>query len=223
MVQIQPFFAVPFGFTKLEDCAKLNAELRALFLERESEGAKHANPRPLTQRNTQVFESHFQVFRWTEPCIQQLREFCFHSLLKMVGEMNSYDEATLRRMVVYSDSWFHVTRRGGFFALHNHPMASWSGVYCVAPGSADADKPDSGLLSFVNPAITAAMYLDVTTAKLRGPFSYNIRHLRLEPGQLVLFPSWVLHDVKPYEGEGERITVAFNCWFALPEPTPAPS
>jgi hypothetical protein len=22
--------------------------------------------------------------------------------------------------------------------------------------------------------------------------------------------------VKPFEGEGERITVAFNCWFKLP-------
>jgi len=27
----------------------------------------------------------------------------------------------------------------------------------------------------------------------------------------------VLHDVKPYEGDGERITVAFNCWFQLQE------
>jgi hypothetical protein len=27
----------------------------------------------------------------------------------------------------------------------------------------------------------------------------------------------VLHDVKPFEGEGERITVAFNCWFGTKE------
>jgi len=27
----------------------------------------------------------------------------------------------------------------------------------------------------------------------------------------------VLHDVKPFEGEGERITIAFNCWFRLPD------
>ena len=39
--------------------------------------------------------------------------------------------------------------------------------------------------------------------------------MKFEPGQLVLFPSWILHDVKPFEGEGERITVAFNCWFKL--------
>jgi hypothetical protein len=26
-----------------------------------------------------------------------------------------------------------------------------------------------------------------------------------------------MHDVKPFEGEGERITIAFNCWFTLPD------
>jgi hypothetical protein len=35
---------------------------------------------------------------------------------------------------------------------------------------------------------------------------------------MVIFPSWVLHDVKPFEGRGERVTIAFNCWFALPDP-----
>jgi uncharacterized protein (TIGR02466 family) len=214
-VEIAPFFAVPFGFARLEDNAVLHADLRTLFLERAAQGTRHANPRPLTQRNAQVFESEFQLFRWPEPCVQTLKEFCWRAVLTFIAELNHYDEAMLRRMLIHSDSWFHVTRRGGFFALHNHPMATWSGVYCISPGQHDADKTDSGLLSFVNPAISAAMYLDVSTVGLRGPFSYNIRHLRPRAGQLVLFPSWVLHDVKPFEGEGERITVSFNCWFAL--------
>ena len=37
----------------------------------------------------------------------------------------------------------------------------------------------------------------------------------LQPGQLVLFPSWVQHQVMPFYGEGERITVAFNCAMSL--------
>lgn len=216
-LQVTPFFAVPFGFARLEGSGTLNAELRALFLERAAQGARHANPRPLTQRNAQVFESEFQLFRWPEPCVQQLKDLCWRNLMRLIAELNRYDESMLRRILIYSDSWFHVTRRGGFFGLHNHPMATWSGVYCVSPGEHDADKPASGLLSFVNPAITAAMYLDVATANIPGPFSYNIRHLRLEAGQLVIFPSWVLHDVKPFEGEGERVTVSFNCWFSLKE------
>ena len=220
MVQVQPFFAVPFGFAQLENCAPLNAELRALFLQRASEGAKYANSRPLTQRNGQVFESEFQLFRAAEPAVQRLKEFCWSSLLSVIAELNKYDEQTMRRLLIYSDSWFHVTRRGGFFGLHNHPNASWSGVYCVSPGEHDADKPDSGLLSFVNPATMSAMHADAANANLRGAFGTGIRHVRFEPGQLVLFPSCILHDVKPFEGEGDRITVAFNCWFNLKDDAP---
>ena len=219
MIEVTPFFAVPFGFAKLENPAALNAELRELFLQRASEGSRYANPRPLTQRNRQVFESEFQIFRWPEPCVQQLKEFCWSHMLQMIGALNGYDAATIARLLIYNDAWFHVTRRGGFFALHNHPNASWSGVYCVDPGQHDADKPESGSLSFVSPAVISSMHMDAATANLRDPFAPHIRALRLEAGQLVVFPSWILHDVKPFQGEGTRITVAFNCWFELPEPT----
>jgi uncharacterized protein (TIGR02466 family) len=218
LLQVTPFFAVPFGFATLENCTALNGELRELFLRRASEGSRYANPRPLTQRNRQVFESEFQIFRWPEPCVQQLKEFCWSHMLQMIGMLNGYDRATVERLSIYNDAWFHITRRGGFFALHNHPNASWSGVYCVDPGQHDADKPESGLLSFVSPAVISSMHMDAATANLRDPFAPNIRALRLGPGQLVVFPSWILHDVKPFQGEGARITVAFNCWFELPQP-----
>lgn len=218
MIEVTPFFAVPFGFAKLENCTALNAELRELFLQRAAQGSRYANPRPLTQRNREVFESEFQLFRWQEPCVQQLKEFCWSHMLQMIGALNGYDGATIARLLIYNEAWFHVTRRGGFFALHNHPNASWSGVYCVDPGQHDADKPESGSLSFVSPAVISSMYMDAATANLRDPFAPNIRALRLAPGQLVVFPSWILHDVKPFQGEGTRITVAFNCWFQLPEP-----
>jgi hypothetical protein len=29
-------------------------------------------------------------------------------------------------------------------------------------------------------------------------------------GHLILFPSWLEHRVEPFEGEGERISIAFN-------------
>ena len=76
------------------------------------------------------------------------------------------------------------------------------------------------MLTFLNPATSSAMYQDAATAGVRGPFGSGIRYVKFEPGQLVLFPSWVMHDVKPFEGEGERITVAFNCWFKLKDDAP---
>src|SRR5262245_9310255 len=111
MIQVQPAFAVPFGFAQLANCAALNEQLRTLFLQREAEGAKYANPRPITYRNRQVFESDFELFRAADPAVQQLKQFCWSNLLGMIAELGKYDEPTMRRMLIYSDSWFHITRR----------------------------------------------------------------------------------------------------------------
>ena len=102
-----------------------------------------------------------------------------------------------------------------FFGIHNHPMASWSGVYCVAPGEHDANQADSGKLSFVNPNIAGNMYVDAGSAMVQPPFGMSNMGYSLAPGQLVIFPSWISHYVMPFYGEGERITVAFNCAFQM--------
>ncbi len=209
-------FAVPFAFSRCPAHPQLNPALTRHLLELETSGAA-ANPRPLTQRNAALFESHFNLFRDAHPAVQQLKTFCWDQLLALIGRLNGYDLPTLHRLQIYNDCWFHVTRRGGFFGVHNHPNASWSGVYCIAPGRHDAGRKDSGLLSFINPMITSAMHMDAGVARMALPYSNQIASLSLEAGQLVMFPSWVLHDVKPYEGEGERITIAFNCWFTLPD------
>jgi uncharacterized protein (TIGR02466 family) len=209
-------FSVPFSFGRCLGHERLNPLLKSYIYTQEKSGVA-ANPRPLTQRNAATFESNFNFFRSSDAAVQELKAFCWNQLLSMVGSLNGYDMATVKRLQIYNDCWFHVTRRGGFFALHNHPNASWSGVYCVDPGKSDPGKKESGQLSFVNPMITSAMYMDAGNAKMQLPHAPQIANLSMEAGQLVMFPSWVLHDVKPFEGEGERITIAFNCWFTLPD------
>ena len=209
-------FSVPFTFSRYPEHERLNVSLKSYIEVQEKSGAA-ANPRPLTQRNAALFESHFDLFRANDAAVQELKAFCWNQLLSLVGRLNGYDLPTLRRLQIFNDCWFHVTRRGGFFGLHNHPNASWSGVYCVDPGRHDPGRKDSGVLSFVNPMIMSAMHMDAGIARMQLPFGYQVANVSLEAGQLVMFPSWVLHDVKPFEGEGERITIAFNCWFTLPD------
>ena len=213
MPAIQPMFPVAFAFDQLPQPERLNAALRELFLAREDRGAAFANPHPYTERNASLFESRFDLFAWPQPEIAELREFCLSRTLQLVAELNGHPPELMRRLRMTVEAWFHVTRRHGYFGVHNHPNASWSGVYCVATGAADADAPDSGKLTFLHPNATSAMHTDHGNDTLRPPF--NVQHVGylLEPGQLVLFPSWLLHHVTPFQGEGERITVAFNCAF----------
>jgi uncharacterized protein (TIGR02466 family) len=209
--RIFPGFAVPFAEVQLPDTQPLNAELRALFLEREGAGAAYRNPDPSMFMQTGVFESRFDLFQWTDPAIVRLRDLCNAALFRMVGELNGYGAEDLRGLRMNVDAWFHVTRSGGTFGLHNHPMASWSGVYCVDSGY-DGD-PESGELVFQNPSAAANMFMDLAVANLKQPWGLTPKSYLLRPGQLVMFPSWVLHQVLPFTGPRERITVAFNAWF----------
>lgn len=213
-MRIQGMFPVPFAFDRHADPQRLNAALRALFLAREAEGARYANPTPFTLRNAALFESHFDLFAWPQAEIAELREFCLSRVARLAGELNGYDEATRARLRISADAWFHVTRRNGYFGVHNHPMASWSGVYCVSPGEHDAGDADSGALTFIHPHAAGAMYIDAGNEAMRPPFGIGNLSYQLGAGQLVIFPSWVLHQVLPFHGEGERITVAFNCAIA---------
>lgn len=213
-IEVASAFAVPLGQARYTDHERLNIELKSLLLQREAD-PRFANPSPSLQQQPGVFESEFNLFSWPEPCIQQLRQFCWAELGRMIQIVNGYAPEQMQRLKIHSHTWFHVTRRGGFVIAHTHPMASWSGVYCVDPGEQPADRPDSGVLRFHNPHHYSNTFLDAGNARMRPPFHHGTWNMRFQPGQLVLFPSWLSHDVMPFYGNDERITVAFNCWFSM--------
>lgn len=213
-IEVETAFAVPFISATIPNPTRFNDELKRVFLEKSNKGVTYANPNPYTQRNSALFESNFDLFSWQEPAIQKLKSYCCNILLEAVAKLNHYDVETMQKLRMGADAWFHVTRRHGYFGIHNHPMASWSGVYCVKPGTHDADQPSSGVLSFLNPFVLNTMFVDAGTAQLTSPFNMlGKREFSLKEGQLLIFPSWMLHEVKPFLGEDERITVAFNAWF----------
>lgn len=214
--EIAPVFAVPLAQATHPDHASLNQELKQLLLQREAD-PRARNPNPSLAQQPQVFESSFDLFAWKEPCIARLREFCWLQLARVVAQLNGYTGEEMSRIRIHSHTWFHVTRHGGFVITHTHPMASWSGVYCVAPGERAPDRPDSGVLRFHNPHHYSNTFLDPGNARLAAPFHHGTWSVPLRSGQLVIFPSWLSHEVLPFYGGDERITVAFNCWFSMPE------
>ena len=50
---------------------------------------------------------------------------------------------------MHNHTWYHISRYAGSFVAHNHPLASWSAVYCVRAGEAVPEHPDSGLLALL--------------------------------------------------------------------------
>ena len=209
-------FSVPIVTTMHSSPDDLNRRLTAAFLAAEGEGSRYANPEPFTHRNDALFESVFTLFDWNKPEVQELKRFCYERLWEAVQQLNGHDESVMRRLEVDQESWFHITRKGGYFGVHNHPMHSWSGVYCVCQ-EGDENNDNSGRLTFINPFASNTMFLDMGSNQLQPPYQMGSIPTRLKPGQLVLFPSWLLHEVTSFEPESEglRITVAFNVRFRM--------
>lgn len=210
-LHVQPVFAVPFGAARLAGCERLNRELETLFLSRET--AEYRNPTPTHSTQQEMFESRFNLFSWSEACVQELRAFVLGSVVQTVREASSLGAGDLARLQLHNHTWFHITRYAGSFVAHNHPLASWSAVYCVRAGERTASHPRSGVLRFMDTRTGADAFLDAANRRLRPAFAFGSHEVLLEEGQLVVFPSFVFHEVSPFYGRDTRITVATNCWF----------
>lgn len=211
-LKISSAFAVPIVETRLDSCERLNRELEALFLARET--PEYRNPTPSHIAQAELFESRFNLFRWPEPCVQQLRQFMLDRVARTVLALTTLAPTDLGRLTFQNHTWFHVTRYAGSFVAHNHPMASWSAVYCVRAGELAPDYPESGLLRFLDPRAGANAYRDPATDALTAPYRVRPLDFRLMEGQMLIFPSYLFHEVTPFYGPDLRITVATNCWFA---------
>lgn len=211
--RITPAFACPIAEIMLPDNGRINANLRSLFLNWESDPGRKRLSEPTAVAKTGVYESDFQLFNHDQPDIRLLATQCLQYLGYLVAQLNSYSNEEMSRLRIYHHSWFHITRNNGYTAAHNHPMASWSGVYCVDPGNPPPAKGiNNGALRFFDPRTLGNSYLDQGNAYLGAPYGIAEQAYQLQAGMLLLFPSYLVHEVSPYFGDRERITVAFNAW-----------
>jgi hypothetical protein len=146
--------------------------------------------------------------------VQDLRAFMLDAVARMVLETSTLRGEDLSRLKFQNHTWFHISRYAGSFVAHNHPLASWSAVYCVRPGETPAEHPHSGVLRFFDTRQGAGSYLDPANQALHRPFALRTLEMKLSAGQLIIFPSYVFHEVTPFYGRDLRITVATNCWFS---------
>ena len=190
------FFASPILEHMWPDSAGLNAELRAAILAHEQ---RHTGT-----ENTNIGGWHSEVGGLG---------FCGTAGQRLVRRMHAMtEEATLRLYAGFGrapepaewilSAWANVNRRGDFNTMHTHPGATWSGVYYIDHGEADAKAEGTAIhLSDPSPARTNIFFPDLSGAEVM---------FRPMPGLMILFPSYVPHAVPPHRGDGTRISVAFN-------------
>jgi uncharacterized protein (TIGR02466 family) len=111
-----------------------------------------------------------------------------------------------------ANMWANVNRTGHGNEFHSHPGSFWAAVYYVDDGGIATDASLGGELEFMDPrAPGVAMYAPQLAFNMPGGLSVGANEVvRPKSGLMVMFPAWLLHQVRPYKGNAERISIAFN-------------
>jgi uncharacterized protein (TIGR02466 family) len=111
------------------------------------------------------------------------------------------------RRLEMTDCWLNVMARASHHGLHLHPLASISGTYY-----AKVPKNSSGL-KFEDPRL--ARFMAAPPRRASAP-----RHLQpwvtfeARAGHMLLFESWLRHEVVANPATALRVSVSFNYnWF----------
>jgi uncharacterized protein (TIGR02466 family) len=111
------------------------------------------------------------------------------------------------RALGMTDCWVNVMMRQVAHGLHLHPLASISGTYYVR-----TPRGCSGL-KFEDPRLDRFMASPPRKPRARRENKVWVT-IPAEQGNLVLFESWLRHEVAPNPTEAERVSVSFNySWF----------
>jgi uncharacterized protein (TIGR02466 family) len=111
------------------------------------------------------------------------------------------------RKLSLTDCWVNVMPRGVVHGLHLHPLSTLSGTYYVL-----VPRGSPGL-KLEDPRLDRYMAAPPRLARSRWrnrPWLV----LPAKTGQVVLFESWLRHEVAPNPVAGERVSISFNySWF----------
>jgi Putative 2OG-Fe(II) oxygenase len=103
------------------------------------------------------------------------------------------------------EMWVNVLDTGGRQAMHNHANSFVSGVIYLTP-----THPDSQTVFMKSPGGTDFAFRNDHAGMTPGPYSADKWISPTpRPGDMVLFPSYLMHAVPPNPG-GRRISLSFN-------------
>jgi len=132
--------------------------------------------------------------------MSELREFCetsladyFETVYSPISELDLY----------ITQSWLNYADSGEFHHIHYHPNSFVSGVFYVKTDC------ESDRITFYNPLPKHFRILSETYTQ----FNSRDWWVPAKEGLLILFPSYMDHDVPCVKHSETRISLAFNSFF----------
>lgn len=208
--EVVPLFATPIVIYDVPDAPALNVELRRAIEQREqSHPSTHHS-------NLGGWQSTWDMDRWGgAPAVKLLaivRNVANRVTTDRKGAAGNGPHPGYFAVTWHGNMWANVNRAGHANEYHSHPGAFWSGVYYVDDGGISADPSLGGELEFMDPRgpLPAMNAPHLGYAMPGGLTAGATEKIQPKPGRMVLFPAWMMHQVRPYLGAEVRISIAFN-------------
>jgi len=196
------FFPTPIYFKDLDDSQSLNQFLKTriyAWRDQDKAGIVRSNARDIGawhSPTTMNVREEFQLFvTQVDTCVNELYADQMYS--------REYQSSCL-------NMWANINQKSGYNRSHIHPGSLWSGVYYVQT------PKDCGRIIFQEPRPQAQILQPAQRkdAEQAAEHWSEVFHEAIA-GRLILFPSWLRHEVEPNMSSlagptGDRISVSFN-------------
>jgi uncharacterized protein (TIGR02466 family) len=189
MINIMPIF---INFLAVDSLSLDNARIEKFCLER-----KNSNSGRVISNGGGWQSDNLDL---TTPDLAEL----FAEVHKRLEEVHRAFEFHQSLRQVITEAWININQKGHFNYSHDHPGSLFSAVYYVKGGA------DKGELELKTPIIPHTYTI---SNEMVGNFNSFTGHAVVLPpvtGDLLIFPSWLLHRVNMSQSEEDRISIAFN-------------
>ncbi|MEM7171999.1 MAG: TIGR02466 family protein [Pseudomonadota bacterium] len=201
-IDVRRLFATPMASFLVPGADGLCSDLKARILARTKTeaGRQHSN--------LGGWQSGFDLADWGGPGIRQLLEILIGTANQLTIGRDGQPISPAWKAVC----WANVNQEGHGNEFHTHPGCFWSAVFYVDDGGIGGTASLGGEFEVQDPrGVAPAMYAPHLTIKgPDGPSLGASELLRPRSGLMVIFPSWLSHGVRPYNGHQTRISIAFN-------------
>ena len=201
-INVRGLFATPVAAVELPDAAARNEELRAVILARREAG--HA----VQASNAGGWHSDRDILSWGGARATEVLAIARDLATRLSADRNGDPVEPAWKM----QAWANVNGPGDSNICHYHPGSYWSGTYYIDDGGCASDATLGGEFEMIDPR-GAGPGMHAPALRFADPTfraAGSAETIRPRPGLLFLFPSWLLHQVRPSRGMGLRVSIAFN-------------
>lgn len=215
--QVAKLFETPVIVDTMPNAPSLNEALKAVILAK-----RERDSGVLISNEGGGWHSRTDMLSWGGEPAEKLLQRVIRSADRFTTDIRSQGEPRFRW---YPEMWANVSAKGASNAMHAHPGSFYSAVYYVDDGyDGSSDAALGGELVLMDPRMPgiAMNSPDLRFTQPGGEPAHWEAKMRPAAGRIVMFPSWLNHSVRPYLGDGLRISIAINL-TAIPVATAASS